>query len=106
MRLIVPADMSDAEVRVLIQEAGAKGHQLQFRIQEFINSKRPAAFIHGGTRDYDSDKTHDACCVCYLLTSTTTVCGHFVCRNCLRRWTVVEKRTSCPMCRQPIVVTA
>lgn len=104
MRLIVPADMSDADVQIIVHEAVAKGHTLQFRIQEYVNSKRPAAFIHGLTRDYDSDQVHDACCVCYLLTSTTTVCGHFVCRNCLRRWTIVEKRTTCPMCRRSIVI--
>lgn len=101
MRLIVPSHVTDATVKLYIAEAESRGLTLDFRVQDFINSKHPSTFIHGDTRVYDSDVVLDQCCVCYMTTSSTTRCGHFLCANCYRLWREGGSNRSCPVCRRP-----
>ena len=46
------------------------------------------------------------CPVCFLGLSKRnhekTICGHWICRNCIEEWVKVKKKNTCPLCRTPI----
>lgn len=45
----------------------------------------------------------DDCIICFEKCNTTTLCHHFLCQNCLDKWTTIgNKRETCPMCRQKL----
>lgn len=55
--------------------------------------------------------TMNECCVCFILTETTTNCGHTVCLECISKLTSITEEEdrgeyvdhkNCPMCRQRI----
>jgi len=99
MKLIVPDILTDETVKQHIDEAKAKGMTHLFQIQDFFNSLFPSAFVNGNLRNYDSEEKKDECCVCYIMTSTTTLCGHHICRNCYNRWQNGSVNQTCPVCR-------